>query len=648
MAATSRWTSAVTRAASLIGFLLASAAFADRLELLGPKGFVSPDGFELAVCRVDEKGKSTPLNDAKLVVDGADATRTALGFQIVPRAGSRQLKVKADAAGLTAESEYEVGPPASRISLQLIGNPPVKNKDAAVELSVEVLGSDGKPDPQSAPPVVRSNVGSIEALTRVAPGRYHARYLLPTTLYPEVAVVVAFSAWPHPQSVHGAFGALRVPLASAVELPGQTERDADFSIVIAGQKFGPVKAGPDGRFKVPVVVPPGYGTGQGTAIDRLGNRRVTSFDLQLPPTDQLACVSSPTRLPADGAARARVMCATSDPFGNVATAAKVLLVAERGKLSAPRPLENGVVEWTYVAPRELSEKPDLLTASWRQGSVNSHEALQLQLVQGPAVQARIAIDETLVHLGGRAVISLEVADGLGRPRPGAHVTVDAAAGNPTPAQELQPGKLRLEWLAPEQGEPAKVKLAVRAWGPAGTEPARLVAWGEADGLYAAVTDLAGLPVPAQGLKVGAATLTTNPEGVAKLGPLVDGDLEVRHVDWPGLSITVHVREGGRWVFPVGARPGSPPKVLDMQTAPPVPVNVRVEAKGAAVTYWVESPRGELLKGRQLSVSVSEGTVSSGAEIDGRTQGVVTGLKRPATISVVDVQTRVIGLAEVKP
>lgn len=631
--------------ALLAALLFASAASADRLEVLGPTGFVSPDGFEIAVRRVDATGQSSAA-DAKLTVEGGEATKTARGLLLVPRPGTRQLKLKAEALGLTAEAAWEVGPPGARISLQLVGAAPVKNRDTAAELSVEVLGADGKADPQSAPPVLRANVGTIENLTRVAAGRYRARYVLPTTRYPEVAVVVAFSAWPHPQSVHGAFGALRVPLASFVDLPGQTERDADFSVVIAGQKFGPVKAGPDGRFKVPVVVPPGYGSGQGTTIDRLGNRRVTAFDLQLPPTDQLACVISPTRLPADGVSRARVMCATSDPFGNVATAAKVQLTAARGTLSPARPLENGVFEWTYVAPRELSDKPDALSANWRQGSVNAHEELALQLLQGPAVQARVLVDEALVHVGGRAVLNLEVADALGRPRPGAQLTVTAATGEVGAPMETAPGRLRVEWLP--GGVVGREPLVFRAWGPAGTEPARLVAWAELGVLYAAVTDLAGLPVPAQPLKVGANTLTTDTEGVAKLEALKDGAIEVRHADWPGLSTTVHVREGGHWVFPAGARPGSPPQKLEMIVAPAIPVNVRVEARGAEVTWWVESPRGELLSGRKVSVSVSAGTLGSAQEKDGKTRLVVRDLKAAATISVVDLETQVLGLAEVKP
>lgn len=626
---------------ALLAAVLVGASPGDRLEVLGPTGFVSPDGFEVALRR-----GAGPAADAKLTLDGAEATKTDRGFVVVPKPGARQVKLKAESGGVTADAAWDVGPPGARISLQLVGAVPVKNRDTAAELSVEVLGADGKPDPQSAPPVIRANVGTIENLTRVAAGRYRAKYVLPTTRYPEVAVVVAFSAWPHPQSVHGAFGALRVPLASFVDLPGQTERDADFSIVIAGQKFGPVKAGPDGRFKVPVVVPPGYGSGQGTTIDRLGNRRVTAFDLALPPTDQLACVISPTRLPADGVSRARVMCATSDPFGNVATAARVQLSAARGTLSAARPQDNGVVEWTYVAPRELSDKPDALAANWRQGNVNAHEDLTLQTLQGPAVQAKVQVDEPLVHVGSHAVLKLEVADALGRPRPGAQVTVIAKGGETGTPLETAPGKLKVDWQP--GGVVGREPLTFRAWGPAGTEPARLIAWAELGVLYAAVTDLAGLPVPAQQLKVGERTLTTDAEGVAKLDALKDGAIEIRHADWPGLATTVHVRDGGKWVFPAGARPGSAPQQLEMMVAPAVPVNVRVEAKGADVTYWVESPKGELLTGRKLKVAVTGGTPGAAQDKDGRTKLTVRDLKGPATVSVVDVETQVLGLAEVRP
>src|SRR5687768_6781322 len=103
----------------VVALLLLSAATADHLELLGPTGFVSPDGFEVAVRRAGDR--SQPAPDAKLTVEGADATKTDRGFVVVPRTGIRKIRLKAQAGTLSVEATYEVGPPAARISLQLVG-----------------------------------------------------------------------------------------------------------------------------------------------------------------------------------------------------------------------------------------------------------------------------------------------------------------------------------------------------------------------------------------------------------------------------------------------------------------------------------------------------------------------------------------------
>jgi hypothetical protein len=78
------------------------------------------------------------------------------------------------------------------------------------------------------------------------------------------------------------------------------------------------------------------------------------------------------------------------------------------------------------------------------------------------------------------------------------------------------------------------------------------------------------------------------------------------------------------------------------------VNVRVVARGPEVTFWVESPRGDVLPGRKVALTVSSGVIGPAEDKDGRSKVIVRELKGPATISVVDVETQVIGLAEVKP
>lgn len=631
--------------------LVPAAAFADKLELLGPESTVSPDGFDIAVRLTDDHGK---VLDAKGVAVEATGATVGAGradglarlFSLSP--GDRSVTVKATAGSATASRVFAVGPPAARVSLRLEPAAPVKGRDTAAELTIEMRNAAGQPDPESAPPVLRANVGAIEALKKIGAGVYKARYVLPPTRFPEVAVVVAFSAWPHPQSVHGAFGALRVPLAAAVELPGKTEANADLTLKIADKSFGPVRTGPDGRFKIPIVVPPGYGMASGTAIDRLRNKRSNPIDLALPPTDQLACVVNPTQLPADGQSRARVLCASSDPFGNIATGAKVVLSAQRGRLSAPRMLDNGVSEWTWVAPAELGTGKEELNAVWKQGSISAREDLQVTLVQGPAAVATVTTPEAFVHLGGSLALTATVKDALNRPRAGARLVMVSALGTLDSVTEPAPGKLTARWRAPTDVDVGAAALSVRAWGPVGSEPGRIACWAEGGRLLAAVTDLAGLPVPSQPLRVGAREVTTDPEGVVDLGPVADTDLSLRHGAWPGLTANLHVREGGKLIFPRASRPGSAPAELPITLAPQVPVVVRVEVKGRAVTWWIESSDGTVLRDRSVHVELSGGRQGPSTVADGRTRFEVQGLAGPASVSVVDVETQVLALAEVRP
>jgi hypothetical protein len=233
---------------------------------------------------------------------------------------------------------------ASTVALSLSPASPVKGRDTTALLEISIGGVE-----QPAPPVLRANVGSFDAIERVGPSKFRVRYVLPTTRFPEVAIIVAFAPWPHPQSVEGAFGVLRVPIASAVEVPGKAEPGAEVVLTLAGTGFGPVKAGADGTFRLPVVVPPGYGIAKFATRDRVGNRRSTTLDLVLPPTDQLACVVTPTRLPADGVSKARVLCASSDRYGAPTKGARIVWSGGRGAFSFPRELGDGVQEWTWTS-----------------------------------------------------------------------------------------------------------------------------------------------------------------------------------------------------------------------------------------------------------------------------------------------------------
>ena len=292
----------------------------------------------------------------------------------------------------------------AQVSLQLTPAAPVKGRDTEAVLNITTTAD------RPAPPVLRANVGVIEAVERLAPGQYRARYVLPATRAPEVAIIVAFAPWPHPQSVDGAFGVLRVPMASAVEVPGRAEPGAEVRIKLGDATFGPVRAQGDGSFRLPLVVPPGFGVATTTTVDRVGNKRSAKLDLMLPRVDQLACVATPTTLPADGVSKARVLCASSDQHGGATRGAKVRWSGGHGTWSAAKELGDGVQEWTWTAPRELGTGVETLRASWKQRAVDSSEEVRISLSQGPVRTLQIEAEDRVGEGDLAGVLPVEGRD----------------------------------------------------------------------------------------------------------------------------------------------------------------------------------------------------------------------------------------------
>ncbi len=629
-------------------------AAAQTLEILGPgAGLVPPDGFAIALLKRGPDRALQPLQPLQapqVTADGADLrpgppSPPLFTYLVVPRPGAREIRIQAQDSGAKAEARFPVGPPPSRVELSLEPAAPVKGRDQEAVLRVRVRAADGSPDPSGSPPLLRANVGTLGAVEPVGPGEFKARYVLPETKYPEVVVIAALEPWPHPQSIHGNFGRLLVPLATAIEIGGRTEPSAEYSMEIAGKKFGPVEAGPDGRFKLPVVVAPGYRYGNDLSVDRAGNTRRSKVDLRLPPTDQLACVLNPGRLPADGISRARVLCAACDVYGQPVPGASVQLTAARGQVSAPRQVEGGMLEWIYTAPRKLSAEPDVLTAVFRQGAAVSRDELKVEVVQGPAAKAALEPAEGYAHLGGKVPLEVVVEDALDRPRPGASLQLRAGAGTVSAAQEKAPGRWSAAWSAPREGA-GPAELSARAYGPPGADPARIATWIREGHLFVGVTDLAGLPLPRQPLLVGDRQLVTGDDGSADVGTPAPGRLEISHKQWPGLRLTAYVLDDARTVYPASAPVGEAEARASMELYPAVPVNVRLKVDGRSVTYWVEDPEGAVLPGRDVRVSLSSGTRSQGTTSEGRTTFKVEG-SGPVTVSVADAATWVTAVAEVR-
>jgi hypothetical protein len=634
--------------------LLGPAALAETLDILGPSEAVPPEGFSVALVLRDAAGTPGAAASPTLVAEEAEvrpepAPPPLRAFRILPRPGARSVALRASAGPLHAQARYVIGPPASRVELALEPAAPVKGRDTEATLTVRMLRPDGSPEDSGAPPVVRASVGRVEELARSGPGTYRARYLLPKTNYPEVAILVALSSWPHPQSIHGAFGRVVVPLAASVNLPGETEPEASISIVIAGVKYGPVQAAGNGSFRVPVVVPPGHRIGQGLIVDRAGNVQRRAIDLGLPQTDGLACVLNPQRLPADGSARARILCAASDSMGKPAPDARATAKARYGTLQGPQRAEGGLLEWLYTAPRHRPSEPERILASWSRGGVNSQEEMTLQLVQGPAERLSLALGASQVYLGAEVPLALTVEDSSGQPRPGAQVVLHTPLGTVSSPREAAPGSFQATWTLPPEGPLGEVPVTARAMGPLGTEPARISAWVEGGTLRLGVSDLAGLPIPQQPLRVGGQPYLTGEDGTLSVGALSPGKLEVVHGVWPGLRKTLHVLGQGGPVYPEDPPLVPGPVVRPVPVQPAVPVLVQLQVEGARVTYWVEDLKGQVLPGRAVHVALSSGHAAATESHEGRTRFTLAGTQGvPVSVSVADVATGVTALAEVKP
>lgn len=510
---------------------------------------------------------------------------------------------------------------ADSVSLSLTPAAPVKGRDVTAQLEIKLDTE------RPAPPVLRANVGSIEAVTRVGPGRFSARYVLPTTRFPEVAIIVAFAPWPHPQSTEGAFGVLRVPIASAVEVPGRAERGAVVTLSIGGVTFGPVTASEQGAFTLPIVVPPGFGVAQSITRDRVGNKRSSSIDLALPPTDQLACVVTPTQVPADGTSKARVLCASSDRYGSPSKGAKVNWKGGRGVLGTARDLGNGVQEWTWTAPADCGTGEERLTATWKQGSVDSSEEVVVGLTPGAVQRVTFEAFDDVAHQGSSWSGTVKAVDRAGRALAG--VSIQSPAGVVVTDAK---GQASLSWLVTSAQPLGARSVRAVAFGPPGREPASVRAFRTDAGIGVWVTDLAGLPVAGQRVVSGTSVVTTDEQGVGFF-PSVSAS-EVHHGDWPGLSVQL---DGGLEAY----RPEVSTSA-EILVAPPVPVNVRVQRDASGVTWWVESSTGAVLEGRRVELRDATGArqlVSRGRSSAQVARGLV---------SVTDLDSRVSAVIEVTP
>ena len=458
----------------------------------------------VAAARGEIVGAPTPTSDGGV----------ALRYRPPPVAATSSDTLTVTLRGQTAQLPVALEPAGRvRLSLEVPPGALVIGRDGETPLKVHVRDAAGRP--ARAALRVGASVGRVSPARELAPGEYQLIYTPPDERYPQVAIVAALSI------ADGAFAAAPIRLAAHITVQGEGEPGASMQIAIDGRELPAATVGADGRFSVPLTVPPG-GRAVGVSTDRLGNQQRREIDLALPPFPRLLLGAVPATLPADGVARAEVVAFAVDARGNPERRSPPLLSADAGSLSPPTARGDGSTSWTFTAPAALPAGGD--------GAVTLRAAggqTRITLRPGPprAIEVRMPTEALPAGLEAAVPVEVRVRDEAGSPVAGAELTAALAGGRVVGVRERGQGRYVVELVPPRDPGRGSAILHVEVAAVRPGPPRRLtlhplpVAAGQL-GAEAWIDDDGGLPVPGARVALSAPTAQSRVEadryGTARL------------------------------------------------------------------------------------------------------------------------------------
>jgi hypothetical protein len=375
--------------------------------------------------------------------------------------------------------------PVGRVQLAVTLSPSPLLLENGTHAQVTIRARDAAGRPARSPLRLGASVGRISQPEEVAPGEYRAVYTPPEEKFPQVAIVAALSV------ADGAFASAACPLAARVTVNGQGEPGASLQINVDSRVFGPLTIGKDGRWALPLIVPPGS-RAFGTVTDKMGNQQRREIDLHLPPFPRLLLFAVPSELAADGHAQAEIVAFAVDGRGNPEKRAPPPLTADRGNLSQAQVHGDGSTTWTLTAPTGSGK------ALLRAGSATAMVTLR----PAPPLNIQIVQPREPLPAGNEAVVPIEVRvrDVGGAPVAGAQLSATLAGGRVVRSVEKGPGRYTVELVPPHDPGRGTAMLRVEVSGMRPGAPRRVTlhpakaAAGHA-AAEAWVDDDLGLPVP---------------------------------------------------------------------------------------------------------------------------------------------------------
>jgi hypothetical protein len=258
------------------------------------------------------------------------------------------------------------------------------------------------------PPIVTSSVGEVGPLKAVGDGHFEAVYVPPTETYPQVAIIVA-------HTVH-AWGWLALPLAGTGEMVVSPDASGMATVIVGSRRFGPTRAGPDGKATVRIVVPPGVRQAMS------GGKRL---NLNMPEVPHLYVTVADAEVPANVGATVAVRIFAVTPEGKPRDDAPLRLSVDPGTISTVRRVEPGFYEATWSLPP--------FPTATLEARLEDESPVQRVTVQRSNPEPRrlqIEVERTTVTAGdGTFDFTLVVKDGSGNAveQVGPRVTISTGA-----------------------------------------------------------------------------------------------------------------------------------------------------------------------------------------------------------------------------
>ncbi|HEY3356952.1 MAG TPA: hypothetical protein VGQ83_27125, partial [Polyangia bacterium] len=480
--------------------------------------------------------------------------------------------------------------PAGRteIAITVAPQPLVLGRHDHAEVRLRVRDARGQP--ARAGLRLSTSVGTVGAAREVAPGEYAATYRPPRERFPQVALILALSV------ADGAFAAHALPLHASIVVPGEGEPGAAMRIIVDGRTFGPTTVDAGGRFRLPIVVPPG-GRAVGVMVDAQGNTRQRDIDLRLPPFRRVIAAALPSEVPAGTGGRTEILAEVVDARGARTRGHPPRMRAERGALGTARLRPDGsyVAEWT--APREIGGGTVAVVVEGPGGA----DRVRLTLRPGPP--RRLAVippaDGFVCDGATEQTVALEVGDAAGNPIGDARLRVALPHARVAGAREIGAGRYAVRLVPPPDPGPGSAQLTVEVAGAPPGPPARvsLHALGlpgpRGLAVEAWVDDDFGAPVPAAAVVLAAGEHrvrgVADAYGVARAVLPAAGDavhVAAHLVEVPAIGATLDlVRTGSGWRRFAAPEAGAAPAGLSQRVVvalrPPLPLDLRVEVAAAA-------------------------------------------------------------------